>query len=350
MRSVMVHGLLAVLGLASAFWVWNAGDKTVRAAESVTLFACDDGELASLELKTEKKDVAIAFASNAGTIGGWITVSTPNESTPTAPTVDRFAASDKVKRVVERVAPLVAERSLGDVTDDKLKDLGLAETKQQLAVTCGGETRTYKLGNKTYGGRTRYAQGDKGGPVHLIANGLINDLEMAEFRFMQRDLVRFRLDAIDEVKVVGAAGTKTLLQRNRRDRNKRLWVASDAPETRNELFGNWLSKVLRMRALDYLDKGVEPGTDSDRTMVPEQVVKLSFKGDKRDTLELVRINGSAPNEHKYYARSDATGAWVTVPKSLAEQVAEDVPTVLGVEPPAGENAAVEAPAGATPTN
>jgi hypothetical protein len=345
MRSVLVHGVLALLGLAAAFWVWNEGDRTARAAESVTLFACSDGELASVQLKTEKKAVSVAFDRKNGTIGGWITVSIPNEATPTAPSVDRFAASDKVQRVVERIAPLVAERSLGDVNAEKLKALGLTETQDSIAVTCGGETRTFEIGAKTYGGRTRYTRGTKGGPVHLIANGLINDLEMAEHRFMQRDLVRFRLAEIDEVKVSGKAGTKTLLHRNRRDHTKQLWVAAEAPEQRNELYGNWLSKVLRLRALDYLEKGAEPGAGAGRTLVPEQIARLAFSGDKKDTIELVRIPGAKPNDHKYYARSTATGAWVTVPKSLADQVAEDVPTVLGVEPEA-----TDAPSAATATN
>ena len=349
MRSVMVHGVLAALGLLAAFWVWSAGDGVTRPAEAVTMQSCSAGELQSVTLTTKKKTVQVALAGGSEA-GSWITVTTPNATTPTKLDVDRFAASEKISRVTEKLAPLSAERSLGEVDDKKLAELGLDKAEDRLALKCGGQERAFKLGKKTYGGRTRYAQSTDGGAVHLLANALVSDLEMAEFRFMQRDLVRFRLDEVERVTVTAQGKTRQLLHRNRADRAKAMWVAADAPDRRNEQYGNWLGKVFRLRALDYLKRGQQPGAEASKqigkTVAPSAVVTLDFEGSGRDRVELQRIVRAKPSDTTFYARSKATGGWVTVPSSLGQQVADDVAAILGLEEP--EAAAPAAPA--TPTN
>lgn len=346
MRSVWIHGVLAAIGLAMAAWVWSAGDAVDRPAEAVTLLPCSSADLSRVVLTTKKKTVSVSLEDINGDKGGWITVNTPNATTPTISDVDRFAASAKISRVVEKLTPLSAERTLGTVEGAKRGDLGLVESEDSLEVTCAGETRKWTLGNKTYGGRTRYIAAKEGAEVHLLANGLISDLEMAEFRFMQRDLVRFGLTDIDEATVTASGSKKVLHHRNRLDRTKAMWVAADEPTRKNELYGNWLGKVFRLRALDYLPPGQAPGGASKgKTVIPRVVVELAFKGDRSDRLKLVTVAGDKPGEEQFYAKSGATRGWVKVPKSLAAQVAADVAAVLGQE----ESEAPEIPQGATPT-
>ena len=205
-------------------------------------------------------------------------------------------------------------------------------------MRCGDAERTFALGNKTYGGRTRYAKDAQRTEVHLIANGTLADVEMAQFRFMQRDLLRFRLDEVEKVRVVGGKGSKTLIQRNRRDRSKAFWVDESASDRRNELYGNWLSKVFRLRAMSYLGRDEEPqaaqAAGQGRSAVPDAVVTLHFESEQgAERLQLQRVRGTAGAAATWFARTRATTAWVSVPASIAKQVADDVPTVLGVEQP-----------------
>ena len=65
------------------------------------------------------------------------------------------------------------------------------------------------------------------------------------------------------------------------------------------------------------------------------VVSLRYQGDKPGRLELVKVAGKPTT---FYARSEASGAWVTVTGSIAEKVEGDVATVLGVEMPESSTA------------
>jgi len=356
-NSVIVHGVLAAVGLAAAWMVYDGGDRKGAAATSVELFDCDGRKLSKVQWQSEKKTVEVSWAGEDR--AAWVEVSEikplPKGATPTkaTPKTKRFAASARVKRLVEKVAPLRVERSVGAVDKAKRESLGLIDTKDALSVTCGGQTRTYRLGAKTYGGRTRYLESADGGDVHLLASGVISDLEMAEFRFMQRDLLAFKLDAVDAVTVEVGGRTRKLLHRNRRDRAKAMWVAADAPDQRNELFANWLGKLMRLRALEYLPEGKLPGQEKGgpaggKSVITEAVVKLAFEGDEAGAAEVVRIAApkKAPGkagDYTYYARSTATRGWVTVPASLGKQLDDDAAQVVGAE----KAEAVDAPAAAT---
>ncbi len=350
MRSVIVHGILAAIGLAAAWWVWQDGDQVKRTETAVTLFACDDDKLTQVVFENEKKRVTIDIGREGGEASGWITVTEKatkmaKGATPTKADIDAFAASEKLSRIVAKVAPFAAERSLGEVDAGKIADLGLKESKETISVACGGEKRSYHLGSKTYGGRTRYIRSSDGGAVHLVGNSLVGDLEMAEFRFMQRDLLRLDLTDADEATVSGQGGTIKLVHRSRRQGRKAMWVSAAAPDQRNELYGNWLAKLMRLRALDYLKKGEGPGSAKGKTAVPVDVVKVELKGDKAGRIEIVKIP-FGNNDADYFARTTATRGWVTVPKSLAAQIESDVGGVVGIDKPDSSNAAA-APGQAT---
>lgn len=400
-RFLALQAVLATGGLVVAWMVYDGGEQQVRAATAVTVFDCDGRKLQSVELVTANKRINVQMNHEAGDNAAWVTVTEtaplPAGATPTEPNVKRFAASERIGRLVDKVAPLRVERSVGEVTSAKLAELGLAkaantaaagkaenaeqpdkpengektaktQVQDTLTVKCADETRTYKLGDKTYGGRTRYMVAPDGGAVHLLGSGMIGDLEMAEFRYMQRDLTSFRLDSVTELTVKAAGAERKLLHRNRKEPSKAMWVAADAPTQRNELFDNWLNKITRLRAVDYLKQGAEPGQEAGKSTIPVDVVTLVMKGDREARIEIIKIPAApsagdgGPAIHgkpkkgaaTYYARSTATRGWVTVPASLAQQIDDDVGQVVGTEkaPAAGDSSPDDAhahPAAATLT-
>jgi hypothetical protein len=378
MRGVVLHAVLALAGLIAAFVVWrDSGKKAVREGE-VNVLACtpetltrlhfvgdrkdvtvkrvDGGEIASdkpryeVVVKTEeaaKKSAAKAANDNAkpdddakpGADAKPDDNSKPDDNATTR--TKHFAGNDNVHRYIEKLTPLIATRSLGALPADERDALGLGAGADLLTVDCGQQL-ILRLGETSFGAGSRYAvriggDGQPVGDVLLVPNPLASDMRVAEFRFMQRDMHTFRLREVDEVDVRVGGAQVTLLHRDKHDRTAAQWVDKAEPEARNELFGNWLARVGRLRAQRYLDAGQEPG-DEDPTGAAgaevEPVVTMTWRieGEVAGRLEVVRIG--AGDETTWYGRSETTRSWVTLLSSVSRQVALDAWAVVGLTPPA----------------
>ncbi len=344
MKSVVIHAVLACAALALAWQIRLSGDVQRPTGTGVTVVACSEARLASVKLVSESKTVLVRFQSEGRSPRAWIeeqTAAKPassdagakgnaNKTAAVEPTAKRFAAGKRLQRLVEQIAPLVATRSLGEVPSERLDKLGLITPEYTLEVDCGGEKRALSVGATTYGGSTRYLRAAQGGPVFLVKSSLIGDLQWASSRFMQRELHEFSLRDIERIEVSSGSNTSQLLHRDRHNPSGASWVDAKEPDRRNELFGNWLARVHQLRALEYLQKDTEPGAERTPAAIATPVVSLRYEGDKPGRLELVKVAGKPT---AFYARSEASGAWVTVTGSIAEKVEADVATVLGVQMP-----------------
>ncbi len=349
MKSVVTHAVLACAALALAWQIRSSVDVERQSGDGVTVVACSESRLASLKLTSESKTVVIRLQSEGKSPRAWIEEHTAAKPTasgagstgntakkPAAePSTRRVAAGKRLQRLIEQVAPLVATRSLGEVPSDRLDKLGLGTPEYTLEVDCGGEKSAFSVGTTTYGGSTRYLRAAQGGPVLLVKSSLVGDLQWASSRFMQRELHEFSLRDIERIEVSSGNTTSELLHRDRHNPSGASWVDAREPDHRNELYGNWLARVHQLRALEYLPKDAEPGDERTPAASAKAVVSLRYQGDKPGRLELVKVAGKPTT---FYARSEASGAWVTVTGSIAEKVEGDVATVLGVEMPESSTA------------
>jgi hypothetical protein len=133
---------------------------------------------------------------------------------------------------------------------------------------------------------------------------------------------------------VSASGQeKALTQRDYRNPQAAAWVDADDPDRINELYGNWLDRLGRLRVQAYLPLDAPPGADLDDVSVaPEPVFELVWKGEDDEQigrLEMVKLPLERP---VYYARSEATRAWVRVVATTAQQVEDDTRAVVGLPP------------------
>lgn len=387
MRKVWFHAAMATLALAYAGHVWLQGAQPTAKAGEVELLACAPERLQTVTVRGKDKTVAVHFEDEGR--GGWIEVKAPKRDAVAppggvTPTETRdFAASAQISRLVEALTPLKAQRALGVIEAAGLKELGLAWTagpaaeanagadpakardagaQETVEIVCGERTLTLQLGAASYGGGGRYARNANGGEVVLLAEGWVGDARMADLRFLQRELHAFAVADIERMEVSNAAGSKTFLHRNRRGADAGVgadeWVAETEPGKRHEMAGNWVAAVLRLRVLESLGRSATPGNELQPAQTAAPIAKVAWAGDKQGTLELARAGDG--ETAVYYARTEATRGWVTVPRAAAERVCDDVPVLLGQasapvqRKPVGEAAAQSAaaatlPGAATPT-
>lgn len=330
-RSIAAHGILAAGGLVLAYLVWTDDDPQGAAEDSVTIFDCDPDAVQRVDLTIENKDVALELRSEGRSRVAWITVTRRPENRE--PETERFIGSkDAVDEWLKQFAPLRARRSLGELDDEQLNELGLSDPKGRLTIACGERRATFQLGGRSFGAGDRYVRAERGGPVHLLANDRLGPLESAESRLMERQLHTFEWRDVVSLVLTAFGQQKELLHRNRLDAQGGEWVDATQPDRRDDTYGNWLSRFPVLRVQRYLGPDAEPGSDLDgMSVAPERVMRVEYRGERGElgSLELVRVDGT---ERTYYARSETTRSWVRVPTSVAQQIEDDLRSMLGVAP------------------
>lgn len=348
MKGVLVHGLLAVIGLTLAYGVWTGGDPAERPVEEVTVWDCPPTRLTSIRYEDKDRRVLVRTAEDEGDRYFWVETErlgtkAPGEGSEAAQK-KIFVGSKALEEFVPKLLPFRAARSLGEIDGAMKKDIELDDPKGSLSIECGGRKRTFLVGGSAYGSGERYLQEKGGGPAYLVGAGLVGDLQFAQHRFMQRPLHRFEATEVDTLLVRAFGKERMLKQRNRQDKKTAEWVDAADPDRRNELYGNWMARVQRLLASEYLAPGAKPGSDLEGTPpAPVPVLTLAYRDDRGRELgamELVRVDAEPKS---YYARTEATRAWVKVPESVAREVDYDARPVVGLEPLPREEKPAPAP-------
>jgi hypothetical protein len=346
MKAVVIHALLAVLGLGFAYETWTRKPEETSAPGLVTVAECSADTFQKLSLDTPTLELSVEPVKERGETAYWITQrNKPQEDKAKAdagePTVEakkppepprRFLGNAAFVEYLKRLTPLRARRSLGKLDADKDVEFGFDKITTHFGLQCAGRQLELAAGGRSFGASQRYARDEKSKVSYLLDDLTIADLEAAQFKFMQADLHNFATDAIEEVTIAARGAKVHLLQRDRKVPDHAQWVDASNPDKRNEVYGNWFSRLQRMRARIYLPAGAEPGSDlKGPSGGTEPVLTIDYKvADKPNgKLDLVRVEENGVGH--YYARTETTQAWVAVYDSSAKEVEQDVGMVVGLE-------------------
>ncbi|MEM7447370.1 MAG: DUF4340 domain-containing protein [Myxococcota bacterium] len=372
MKSVLIQGLLAMSSLVVAYLVWTDED-TESLREEVAVLDCDAQRIQSIRLKTPTREVAMSPRGEIDDRFWWI--ETRRVQPSAEPAVNAFVAGDAFDAYARNFGPLSARRDLGVVDAETLAELGFfvpAEDKavnheaagdeaakddkaakdadagddkaagdaeagddeekepSTLALTCGDQEHAFELGGSAYGSGDRYLRTEHD-RVYLVSADLVRNAETAS-SLMQRDLLNFEMSEVDMMVLLAFDEELRLKHYNRLDEAQADWVDANEPDRRNELYGNWMSQLSRLRATRYLEPDAEPGADLEGDVRVAPLATFVFLDESADELgrvELVRANSELDVE--YYARSNATRGWVRTLRSLGKQVAEELRPLVGLD-------------------
>lgn len=173
----------------SVAYQWPKGTSTVTPTGSA------EARRATVEVartvdpkKPPKKDPKKDESKDATPDGGVADAPEP-EPAPTREEA-RFPGAKAVVTAVEALEPLKTRRTLGEVDDARLKEMGLEKPERTVTVTTtSGHKLTLEIGETSYGGQGRYArkQGDR--VVHLIDSALVTGLEGGPDTLMEKRIL-----------------------------------------------------------------------------------------------------------------------------------------------------------------
>lgn len=247
----------------------------------------------------------------------------PEPVPDSAPTIETesFVGVKSANELLDEVATLRAVRSLGKVGGARLDEFGLTGEKTgALTLDVAGTTHVFVLGERTPGGADVYAQDKQSGAVYVLPGDVVKDIELADNRLMERELLTPPEDK-EVVKVVLSHGDKTRAVVHS-TQFPSFWTDEASPQEKNETLTNWMKKFERLRATEYVE-GEPPGIE------PLAVAKFSAQaGEDLGQIEFAKQTPPGEERPRYLARSPQTRWWAVVLTSTASELAADLPSVF----------------------
>jgi len=234
----------------------------------------------------------------------------------------RYRSSDEFVKALERMLPLHAVQSLGKLTDEQREKFGLAVSPSSILVGVQGQEVRLRLGNQTYGGTSTYVERELDGEAFLVSAATLRAIDFRPPRFMERRLVARPMAEVDWLQLdCEGQGRRVLVRAPAAAGQPERWAPEEDPSAGDELFRNWVEKVFRLSAQEYLR---EPPAE------PLQGCRFALRagGEPAGEIELA-WREEAPGKALFFARSDFTGGWVKVEVHGAGQVSADLPAVFG---------------------
>jgi len=217
-------------------------------------------------------------------------------------------------------------RAVGKVEPSRNEEFGLDKPEGTLKVTVDGKEHVLTIGGTTPGGSERYAKYQGNGEVFAISGDIVQSLMFGDSRLPERDLHGFKVDEVTRIRVTKGGKQRELFRV--KDKNDG-W--GDSPTKQDETAVNWMSKLGRLRAGDFVEKPAKPLTPNDAIVRVEY-----FDGSKPvGFAELYKLPATAPagsseppKGNDYLVKTEWDRWPVKVTASTAEQIENDLASVL----------------------
>ena len=347
MKGVWLHLALLLGALGFAYQTWTrpaaseAGGQPRESEREVIVWEVAAESIKSIDLMGEKKLVRLERRTEGGEAWLWGTVEREKpapkktEETPEslskveegATTRKAFLVGEAGDKLVASLSTLRALRALGKLDAARKQELGLDAPKETLRVISGAVTHALRLGGKVYGGSDRYAEYVKTGEAFVVGGDALRDLDAAESRLVEREVHRFKPDAVKAMAVKRGDRARALV-RGGVDAKALFWADAGKPDAKDETAGNWVAKLDRLKVTDYVE---DQAADAAESVAPEPVVRVEYAGAGGESLgflELQKTPSEKDGKFDYQARTEHTRGLVKVSQFLGEQVEQDLDAVL----------------------
>ncbi len=334
-KTVVMYGGLLALSLGAA-WVRYTSDEAAP-KEGVVVVEGKPAELAKVVYDAPELDVTFELREDAFGRHGWVTVEEVKtkkvDGAETKETkVTRFKAGSAADKMLEGLAPLMALRELKDVDAGKLASFGLDAPTTKLTVSLAGKDSALDVGGETYGTKDVYVRDNATQRIFVVDDELFKALKFAGTRLPERQLVAAKVEDIAGITLAKDADSVSWDQQNRDDRAAAYWKRG-AAEGKDETFGNWFDKFLKVKSVNYVQDGEAPAD-----LVNAFSVTVRAETGPAETVQFLTAG------EEWFAKSESTRGLVKLPRGSAKDAADDVLDVLEGKAPPEEPAA--APAGA----
>jgi len=347
-RQVLVQAGLAAAALVAAYFTWQRGPE-LAPGEAIALDIAKN-DLSSARFDDEEKNTWVELARSSDENGSFITVLLGPQDKPSSKpkSPDKLKAPDKAdakttakadtkadakvpeqaetktadktparlvrgsaaaEKLFASFTPLRANRSLGVLGPEKLKELGLDAPKKRITLTLRTGKRVFAIVPAPPGGTLPYLRDEASGQVYVVARSFLSDFQAAASVLVERKAHGFRLEEADRVQV-SRGDVKREFVVMRSDHSLQL-APANAPDKPDAGFKTWHDKVFSLWPTEVLGKGEVPAEGT-----PEVALRLdySMRGRRLGWLEIGKVpavtSSADGGKDVLYARHERSLGWV----------------------------------------
>ncbi len=341
MKPLVLHGTLLVVSAGLAYSVWNK-DEPAPEKQQALVDVWSGSQASFTKLSFESKTRKVRLEGQKDALGYFYVTSVDKEDAPVADPhaglaghdgvplkapdakepkkeTSRFVSVKAGETLVKSLAPLKAVRAIGKVETARNEEFGLDKPEGTLKVTIDGKEQVLVIGGTTPGGSERYARYQNSGEVFAISGDIAQSLMFGDSRLPERELHGFKNEDIARVRVQKGNKTRELVPVKGKNEG---WGDLTSPTKQDETAGNWMSKLNRLRGSDFVEKPAKALRPEDALVRVEY-----FDGGKSvGFIELYKVPTEKGND--YLARTEWDRWYVKVPATTAEQIEQDLGSVL----------------------
>lgn len=344
-RATLIQGSLAVAGLVAAWATWQRPRETRAMENGVVLVSASKTSLGRVHFEDGTRFVDLVRTTegtprlvvtqgflpgktpppfdagqplDAGVLpdGGLPRdAGTPPLPPPEPPPTREMFAGERAEALWTRFSPLEAQRSLGVLPADKLKELGFEGSERKLELTVNGAARGFTVAKPLPGVFGSYLLDSASGEVSLLQGSFFTELDPAGQNLVDRRLHTFKTAEIDRFAVSVDGASAEFVVSDAAVPTTMKVASAKTPQAPDELLKNWYEKTWNKVVItEVLGKGELP-----RAGVPEVRLRLelSSRGAVKGWLEIGYLKN-----HGTWARSENTAGWVAVHQSAEEFMLE----------------------------
>lgn len=359
----IVHGGLLIAALLVAYTGWTKDETKKPDVGTVAVWSHAASGFGGIAYDATKKSVKASWRGEGADrhLWGEVTRTKPTprkpkkdagDTTPEPPaeTVTRqFPVDPDIgEEMVANFSDLKALSSLGALTEEKQKEYGLAESKDNLSVSFKEGQENLIIGSRVYGGSDRYVLHAESGKGYVISSKVLRPLDAGETSLRLKKLHGYEDDLVEQVKVDSEGAVKSMVRTEVKDEkgSRKAWAYAEAPGKADLTLDSFLDRAAKLAPVEYImdDPGaVKIARISYQTKGGKELGYMEFfrkvppelanKEAVPDKLQDPDAKKEKPPEIEYFIRTERTRVWGKISRLAAERFDQDVASLYEREAP-----------------
>ncbi|MBX2812785.1 MAG: DUF4340 domain-containing protein [Myxococcales bacterium] len=305
-----IYTISAVIFSLAAYFTWHQNQEESE-LQPIELIKTVPEQLTELYLAGSTSTVTVTFRKDHQERFSWIQVESSAGKTG-------FLGNALFEDTLEDYAHLTAIRSLGILGGSILEQFALLTPKNTLRIRTPMSERIFELGRTTSGSQDVYAREKGKDEVFLLPRRLVSQLAAPQNRYMQRELQKSSLREVAGMTLQSGETFIRVIQHQRKTPKAAYWTFANTPSKPAPIIGNYVTKLRRLAAIQYLPELDIPGPQ-------EALMKVNWLDDEGQSLEeilLFQVVSSDPVQ--YWAIASATRFPVRIHDTTAAQIVSDL--------------------------
>ncbi len=243
---------------------------------------------------------------------------TPAPAKPPGRTIVTFVSITAGNKLTDALAPFKALRALGKVSDEQAAEFGLAQPDATVNIKGAFGDKRLFLGALTPGGGDRYIKEAASGEVFVVKGEPFRFLDAPESWMIERELHDWKEPEI--VSATISAGGKSRKLVHVGPEGKKFWADAAAPGKADDALDNWMSKLHRLRAMEFV---------AELPPQREPVFRIEFTGAKPlGYIEIWKARTNPDGTLDYLLQTERTRLYAKVSTLFTEQIEQDLGVAL----------------------